>query len=546
MSETGTQPRHVRESLADPKHASNVQYYGPVRSTSVAEPPTHRTDDDLIAGLRELAAAVETTTEFGSASYVSKFRSRSADRTKNAVDDDFGEADYAVIDRATEAVENRAMLCVDRLVGTHPEATFCCRLYVPVEYARIAHAWAMLFEPTDGRDPDFVTVQVPDADETAIRILPDDGFTAVVGSDYTGEAKKSFLRLFMHRAKRLGGLGLHAGSKRVRVARAAGDDSAESENHLEREDGTDADADPDLETVGQLFMGLSATGKSTLTAHGCWLEAPEEAVMVQDDVCALLPDGSVAGSEGGGLYVKTHGLDADEQPGIHAAVTDESAALENVVVDEDGTVDFEDDRYTKNGRAVIRRSELPSASEDIDLEDVDQLFFITRNPLMPPVARLDDEQAAVAFMLGESIETSAGDPDRAGERIRVVGTNPFIIGPEGEEGNRLRELVASLDLECYVVNTGTVGYPDASSKDVGVTESVTILTELARGTVEWTRDEQLGLDVPANVPGMDVEAFRVADYVDDYDGELETLREERREYLESFERLDQEIVDAVY
>jgi len=130
-------------------------------------------------------------------------------------------------------------------------------------------------------------------------------------------------------------------------------------------------------------MGLSATGKSTLTSHGCWLEEPEDASMLQDDVCGLLSDGSVAGSEGEGLYIKTIGLGEDEQPELYEAATAESAILENVAVDDDGTIHFDEDRHTSNSRAVVQREELESADDEIDLSRMDQLFFITRNPLMP-------------------------------------------------------------------------------------------------------------------------------------------------------------------
>ena len=503
MSETGTEPRPLGTRLPDPKRANNVVY------------------NPTLEELREFAAHDETTTEYGSPSYVSEFRSRSADQTKNAVDHEFTEADHDLLEDAVAIAAERELVCVDRLVGRHPDATFCCRLFVPKEYSRIALSWANLFEPTDGREPDFYTVQLPDYDELAVRVLPEEGFTAALGSDYTGEAKKSFLRLFMYRTKQAGGLGLHAGSKRVRVRDAAGD----------------------LRDVGQLFLGLSATGKSTLTSHGLWLEAPEEAVMLQDDVCALLPDGSVAGSEGKGLYIKTIGLDEDEQPGLYNAATHESAVLENVAVDDDGTVDFDSDRYTTNSRATVQRSELPSADEEIDLDRVDQVFFITRNPLMPPVAKLDEEEAAAAFMLGESIETSAGDPSRAGESIRVVGTNPFIVGSRGEEGNTFRDLIADLDVDCFLINTGHLG---DESKDVGVTESVTILTELARGTVEWTADDRTGLTIPETVPGLEIESYYVPDHVDDYEASAAALREERLEYLEAFDDLDPAIRDATY
>jgi len=499
-----------RSDFPDPKSTPNVTYA-----------PT-------LDELRSFSAHLETTTEYDSPGYVSEYRSRSADRTKNTVDHEFDEADHGVVADAVDCIGDGEWVCLDRRMGRHEDVAAVCRLFVPKAYGRIALAWAKLFEPVDADaavEPDYVTVQVPDADETAIRVLADEGVTAVVGSDYTGEAKKSFLRLFMFDAKRQGGLGLHAGSKRVTVR----------------------DDDGALDTVGQVFLGLSATGKSTLTAHGCWLDAGdgESAAMLQDDVCALTPDGEVAGSEGNGLYIKTIGLDRDEQEALYDAATHESAVLENVAVDDDGTVHFDEPRYGRNSRAVVQREHLDSADDDVDLASVDQVFFITRNPLMPPVAKLDDAQAAVAFMLGESIQTSAGDPDAAGEAIRVVGTNPFIMGSEGEEGNRFRELVSDLDVECYVLNTGCVGTGD-DAVDVGVEESVTVLREIARDSVEWLHDDRMGMTIPERVPGIDVAAFYVPDHVEDYERAAAELRAERREYLAAFDALDDDVADSVY
>lgn len=511
MSETGV--ASYAEELSDPAEAENV----------VHNPSEER--------MREFSSHLETTTEFGSPSYVSEYRSRCADRTKNVVDDDFGASDRTVFEKAFRCAREKEMVCVDRLVGAHPEHSYVCRFYVPKEHARVALALSKLLEPADeGAEPDFVTVQAPDTEpddgEVAIRVLPDEGVTAVLGSDYTGEAKKSFLRLFMYHVKQAGGLGLHAGSKRVCVRREGEDEPKE---------------------VGQIFLGLSATGKSTLTAHGLGLEDRdgEGTTMLQDDVCGLLPNGTVIGSEGRGLYLKTAGLDADEQSTVYEAVTHESAVLENVDVSEDGTVDFDSDRYTTNGRAAVLREQLASADNDeIDLGRVDQVFFITRNPAMPPIARLPPESAAAAFMLGESIETSAGDPSRAGESVRVVGTNPFIVGSEGEEGNRFRDLVAELDVDCYVLNTGCVG---DNSNDICVEDSVSVLRAVARGTVEWEESET-GMVVPApeSVPDSDLSSLRVPENVDDHEELLEELREERRAYLDGFEDLDDDIKDAVY
>lgn len=502
MSELGRSPPSSPTALPAPTDAENVLY------------------NPSPAQLRTLSEELEQTTSFDAPAYVSEQRSRSADRTKNAVDDDFTPSDRQLVDVALSVARTEEMVCLDRRLGRHPKLSFTCRFYVPARYARIGLTLATLLEPAAPHsEPDFLTVQIPEWDATAIRIHPDAGVTTILGSDYSGEAKKSFLRLFMYEAKRLGGLGLHAGSKRVT---------------LRTDDGA-------RRNIGQLFLGLSATGKSTLTAHNLWLDAPEEAVMLQDDVCALLPDGTVAGSEGNGLYVKTIGLHSEEQPAMYDAVTHESAVLENVEVDEAGSVDFDGDEYTANGRAAIRRDQLSSADAEIDLQRLDQMFFITRNPLMPPVVRLDPDQAAAAFMCGESIETSAGDPDRAGEPVRVVGTNPFIIGSEGEEGNRFRQLIEQLDVEAFVLNTGTIGN---DAKDIQVADTVSIIRAIARGTVRWTLDETSGYRIPAKVPELDITAFAMADHVPDYTRRLDELREERRDYLAQFDDLHERIKDG--
>jgi phosphoenolpyruvate carboxykinase (ATP) len=495
---------------------------------TVADFPDPRTADHVLydpsfADLRAFSSEQETTTEYGSPAYDTEYHSRSSSKTRNDVDSEFDADDYAVVEAGLAAVRetDREFVCVDRRVGRHPDASHVCRLFVPKRHARIALAWAKLLDPVEGTpDPDFVTVQLPDHEGPAIRALIDAGVTVVLGSDYTGEAKKSFLRLFMRRAKEHDGLGLHAGSKRI---------------HLDDEDGA--------RDVGQLFLGLSGTGKSTLTSHGLWLDDPEYAEAVQDDVCALLPDGTAAGSEGGGLYIKTLGLDPAEQPELHRAATAPDTVLENVVVADDGTVDFDDDALSGNARAVVPRDRVEGASDGIDLDRVDQLFFITRHPLVPPLARLSPTQAAAAFMLGESVKTSAVDPAAAGEVVRVVGTNPFIVGSKGREGNRFRDLVADLDISCYLLNTGAVGTDDP--RNVRLAETVSLLTAVARGNVEWTDEPTVGLSVARDAPGVDLDEMRVTERVDD-PAAFEAIREDRREHLAAFDDLDDDVRDAVY
>ena len=252
------------------------------------------------------------------------------------------------------------------------------------------------------KDPDFVSIAVPEWEEKKVFVFPELGLTIVLGSHYKGEQKKAMLRQVMYWAKSEGNLGLHAASKIMRVFREG-----------------------KLRDFGFLLFGLSGTGKTALSCHSHWLRPPERVVIRQDDVVILRSDGSAIGTEES-FYLKTDGLEPATQPLLYAAAISPRAILENVWVEpETGKVDFFDATLTSNGRGMVKRGDIAFTDGEIDLEKVDYMVFITRHyDIVPPVVRLDPEWAAAAFMLGESIETSAGDPTQAGKALRVVGTNP--------------------------------------------------------------------------------------------------------------------------
>ncbi len=70
-----------------------------------------------------------------------------------------------------------------------------------------------------------------------------------------------------------------------------------------------------------------------------------------------MPGGSAFGTENG-CFAKTFGLDADFEPSIHGAVCKPTTYLENVYQDDAGKVNFFDENYTQNGRAVFEMSDL--------------------------------------------------------------------------------------------------------------------------------------------------------------------------------------------
>ena len=486
--------------------------------------------------LRELARPGEKTSEYGSPVYSTRVKNRSAKNTyvvanrvpigvmQQAIDRDRAEE---AIRQVQETLAGMELIQVDRRMGMSPEVPIHCRLFVPKEYARIAYMWHSMLFPSDSRkEPDFISVYVPDWKERLIFLDVDQGYTYILGTDYPGEAKKSMLRQAMYWIKRRGGLGLHAGSKVLRVVGRNGE----------------------LSDVGFLLFGLSGTGKTTLTLHDHCLKEPERAIIKQDDVVLMAEDGRAFGTEDG-FYIKTEGLEPS-QTVLWGAATHPTAVYENIKLDENGKVDFLDTSLTSNGRGVVLRKFIKGTGEGIDLDKANKIVFITRrNDVVPACARLTAEQAAAYFMLGESIETSAGDPTKAGQAKREVGTNPFIVGPEAQEGNRLLEILRkNPDMQAYILNTGSIGAKDGSpGEKVTIQVSTEIMKQIAKEGIEWERDPDWGYETPKSVPGLDLAKYDPRTYYtpEKYRELVDNLRVERRAWLAQFEGLDSAIPQAI-
>jgi len=476
--------------------------------------------------LREMSLKEGKPTKYGSLHYRTRIKGRSAKHTE-VVEGAPTEEQKKIVQEVVSYLKGKKLLHVDRQMSiTKP---FHCRAYVSANYPHIAYMWAlMLFEPIKNEYPDFTSVQIPEWPETKIIVDPKSFTTFILGSDYTGEMKKSNLRMAMYRTKQEGGLGLHAGSKLIRCIGRGGK----------------------LKEKGVLLFGLSATGKTTLTCHHHWLDAlKREGVAIrQDDVVLMQKDSSCIGTEKN-FYIKTDGLEAKYQPVLYEASLSEHALFENIMVKEDGEIDFFDTSLTANGRAVVLRREMRYTDLSIDLPKAHMMIFITRrNTIVPPVARLTREQGAAFFMLGESIGSSASDVD-PGKSRRVVGTNPFIIGSRDEEGNRFYDILkANPHIECYLLNTGGIGEGGSGpAEKITVRDSATIIKEIARGTVTWRKDPDWGYEVLDSCPDVEVSRFHPErHYTKERYSELtEELRKERKEWLSQFKEIYPEIRNAI-
>ena len=142
-----------------------------------------------------------------------------------------------------------------------------------------------------------------------------------------------------------------------------------------------------------VFFGLSGTGKTTLSAEPSRL-------LIGDDEHGWGDDG-VFNFEGG-CYAKTIRLSAEAEPEIWNAVHSFGTVLENVVVDERGILDLDDDSKTENTRAAYKLERIANALPAKRAGHPQQCIFLTADAfgILPPIARLTRDQALFYFLSG--------------------------------------------------------------------------------------------------------------------------------------------------
>jgi phosphoenolpyruvate carboxykinase (ATP) len=445
---------------------------------------------------------------------------------------------------------------ISRRMGDNDFYNPACHLYVSaadVVNFRLGYMWGTtLFPPSHRSGPEFTMIHIPEEHplRQQVLVLPEFNLNIALGTDYMGEDKKGFLRQAMWTADREGMLGLHAGTK---IVTARGDDGR-------------------LKTYGVFLFGLSATGKSTWSCHQLGLDHKqgEKTLVAQDDICFLRPDGSALGSENN-FFVKTD-VEEKNQAAMYNALIDKSALLENVMIRSDGAVDFLDESLTANGRAVIQRRKLQIRlkgrmrdifSRSIDLPPIDELdglifaFITRRNTIMSFAQELDPEQAVLAYLWGESTHSYASQPLKAGESVRIVGTDPFIIGSRADKVNRLYEILMTLaenhpgKLRFMQYNTGGIGEIIETVDEGGHTQKrlvrevrrvpIDLMATIQRGDLRDRNSYEigrLGTRQIVRAEGQDLQEWDIRKYysAEQIDAYIEDLVDGRRAFTEEIAR----------
>jgi len=474
------------------------------------------------------------STEFGSVNVQTQVLSRSAGSTfvvgrassgKTMTRQEFDD----LARKQDEYIANHDMIRIDGWIGNDPTLRTRARLLMEKRYANIAGMQQKLYFARDDDDePEVHVIYTPGLpasgypDDRIIAVDLDHNVTRILNSDYFGESKKGGLRMWNNIVFEKGGLALHAGLKVIPTD--AGD---------------------------KVFMiiGLSGTGKTTTT-----FTTQNGSRPIQDDFVGLMPGGLAYGTENG-CFAKTFSLDPDLEPSIYGAVTKPTTYLENVYQDGSGMLNFFEESYTQNGRAVFEMRDLRSYEDARNVGPVDYLLILNRNEnIIPAVAKLTQEQSAAYFMLGETTGTSAGGASEEGKFLRVPGTNPFFPLPHGLQGNRLLDMLATHPIETYLLNTGRVGgkESDERSKKVKIPHTSACVKGIAEQTIAFEEDPDFHYQVATDVPDFDdpellrpVLLYERTGRIEEYLGIVEQLKRERVEHLQQFSELSEDIIKAV-
>ena len=246
-----------------------------------------------------------------------------------------------------------------------------------------------------------------------------------------------------------------------------------------------------------IFFGLSGTGKTTLSTD-------PKRLLIGDDEHGWDDEG-VFNFEGG-CYAKVIKLDKESEPDIYNAIR-RDALLENVTVDENGVIDFNDKSVTENTRVsypiyhinkIVRPySQGPAAK---------QVIFLSADAfgVLPPVSILTPEQTKYYFLSGFTAKL-------AGTERGITEPTPTFSACFGQAFLELHptkyaeELVKKMEksgAKAYLVNTGWNG----TGKRISIRDTRGIIDAILDGSIDKAPTKQIpyfNFCVPTELNGVD-------------------------------------------
>jgi phosphoenolpyruvate carboxykinase (ATP) len=282
-----------------------------------------------------------------------------------------------------------------------------------------------------------------------------------------------------------------------------------------------------------IFFGLSGTGKTTLSAD------PKRRLIGDDE--HGWDDEGVFNFEGG-CYAKTINLDPAKEPVIYQAIK-RDALLENVVVDDQGKVDFSDGSKTQNTRVSYPIYHIDNIVKPVSKAGhANKVIFLTADAfgVLPPVAKLTADQTRYHFISGYTAKvagTERGITEPVPSFSACFGAAFLLLDPIVYANELIRKMEAH-GATAYLVSTGWIGGPYGVGKRIDIPSTRAIIDAILEGNIDDNGFDTLpvfNLQIPTAVKNVDSHLLNPRNLWEDPQKWDEAAHNLARKFINNFE-----------
>ena len=253
-----------------------------------------------------------------------------------------------------------------------------------------------------------------------------------------------------------------------------------------------------------LFFGLSGTGKTTLSTD------PNRALIGDDE--HGWDNNGVFNFEGG-CYAKVINLDPKSEPEIYAAIK-KGAILENVIADENGNVDYDDNSKTENTRVSYPIHHIDNIQPNSIAGHPQNIIFLSADAfgVLPPVSKLTKEQAMYYFLSGYTAKvagTERGVKEPQATFSACFGEAFLPLHPT-EYAKLLGEKIDKHQVNVFLVNTGWTGGEYGTGSRMSIKNTRACINGILDGKINGSELDTLpifNLAIPKTLEGVDTDVL---------------------------------------
>ena len=383
-------------------------------------------------------------------------------------------------DIAKKELSNKNLYVVDCFCGANADTRMAVRFIVEVAWQ--AHFVTNMFirptaEELENFEPNFIVYNASKAkvenwkelginSETCVAFNITSREQVIINTWYGGEMKKGMISMMNYYLPLQGIASMHCS----------------------------ANCDMNGENTA-IFFGLSGTGKTTLSTD------PKRRLIGDDE--HGWDDNGVFNFEGG-CYAKVINLSKENEPDIYGAIK-RNALLENVIVSEDGVIDFNDKSATENTRVSYPIDHINNIQPGSSAPAAKNVIFLSADAfgVLPPVSILTPEQTQYYFLSGFTAKL-------AGTERGITEPTPTFSACFGQAFLELhptkyaQELVKRMEksgAKAYLVNTGWNG----TGKRISIPDTRGIIDAILDGSIlkaETKKIPMFDFEVPTALPNV--------------------------------------------